>query len=45
MDLNDVGRDWIHVGQDRDIIGSSECSDEHSYSVKDGKFLDYLSNF
>jgi hypothetical protein len=34
------GRDWICVGQDRDIVGSFEHSDEHSCSVKDGKFLD-----
>ena len=46
IDLQDVGcgiLDWIAVDQGQ-VVGSCECSNEHSVSIKCGEFLDYLRN-
>ena len=44
MDLQEVGcggMDWIKVAQDRrQVVGTSECSNEPSVSIKCEKFLD-----
>jgi len=37
--------DWIDLAQDRDrCVGTCECGNEPSVSVKFGEFLDYLRN-
>ena len=43
MDLQEVGcegMDWIELAQDRDMVGSCECGNEPSGSIKCGEFLD-----
>jgi hypothetical protein len=38
--------DWINLAQDRSIVvGSCECSNELSCSIKGREFLDQLSNY
>jgi hypothetical protein len=43
MDLQEVGcvcMDWIELAQDRLVVGTCECGNEPSGSIKCGKFLD-----
>ena len=42
MDLKEVGcgcMDWIELAKGQ-VVGTCECGDEHSNSIKFGKFLD-----
>jgi hypothetical protein len=34
------GMDWIELAQDREVVGTCECVNEHSGSIKCGEFLD-----
>jgi hypothetical protein len=36
------GMDWIDLAQDRQVVGTCECGDEVSGSIKCGEFLDWL---
>jgi hypothetical protein len=43
MDLREVvweGEDWIHLAQDRPVVGPCEHGNEPSGSIKGGEFLD-----
>jgi hypothetical protein len=43
MDLHEVGcggMDWVRLAQDRLLVGTCECSNEASGSIKCRKFLD-----
>jgi len=32
--------DWLDLAEDRDVVGTGECGDEPSGSIKCGEFLD-----
>ena len=34
------GMDWIHLAQDRDVVGSCERGNEPSGFIKSGEFLE-----
>jgi hypothetical protein len=36
------GMDWIYLAQDGQLVGTCDCSNELSGSIKCGEFLDYL---
>jgi hypothetical protein len=43
VDLQEVGSggmDWLELAQDRDRVGTCECGNEPSGSIKCGEFLD-----
>jgi len=43
--LKEQGVDWIHLAQDRIQWRAYEHGNEHSGSIKDGKFLNQLSDY
>jgi hypothetical protein len=49
MDFREIGWDgvdWIHLAQDKGpVAGCFEHGNEPSDSIKDGEFLDYLSDY